>query len=200
MLKPATRFAVPLADRFWDKVVKTDTCWLWTGAVTGDGVGVINSGPPANTPLLARRVAYALCVGPIPPGHQVTSSCPDSLCLRPDELRVGPPGARRRREAPVVERCGRGHERTAANTEVIKGKRWCRICKAAREANRPPKPEPPPPAPPRPTLTEADVREIRRLRREGHVIPALARRFGVGRGAISDIVHRRTHRHVADES
>lgn len=24
-------------DRFWDKVKKTSTCWIWTGAKTGNG-------------------------------------------------------------------------------------------------------------------------------------------------------------------
>jgi len=30
--------------RFWNKVNKTDTCWLWRGAVDKTGAGVISWG------------------------------------------------------------------------------------------------------------------------------------------------------------
>ncbi len=36
---PALR--IPLQDRFWDKVVKTDTCWVWTGGKFELGYGKI---------------------------------------------------------------------------------------------------------------------------------------------------------------
>ncbi|HEU5089071.1 MAG TPA: hypothetical protein VFT99_16560, partial [Roseiflexaceae bacterium] len=31
----------PLAERFWAKVRKTDTCWLWTAATDHNGYGRI---------------------------------------------------------------------------------------------------------------------------------------------------------------
>src|SRR4051812_8224466 len=33
---PAEQLAI-IATRFWAKVNKTETCWLWTGSVTGSG-------------------------------------------------------------------------------------------------------------------------------------------------------------------
>ena len=43
-----------------------------------------------------------------------------------------------------------------------------------------------------------DVRAIRRYRRHGYTITALAQRFKLSRQAVSDIIHRKTHRNVTD--
>src|SRR5688500_648059 len=48
----------PLAERFWEKVEKTDTCWLWRARTMPRGYGVVGIG--TGKTFLAHRVAYEL--------------------------------------------------------------------------------------------------------------------------------------------
>ena len=73
----------PIRIRFLDKVEKTDTCWLWTGAVGTSGYGRIGEGARV---LQAHRVAYELFVGRIPEGLHIDHLCSVRLCVRPDHL------------------------------------------------------------------------------------------------------------------
>lgn len=74
--------ARPFADRFWEKVTKTDTCWLWTA-----GKGLNNYGQFQNK--FAHRVAYELTKGEIPNGSIVLHSCDVKLCCNPAHLFIG---------------------------------------------------------------------------------------------------------------
>lgn len=73
----------PLKERFWEKVEKTPTCWLWLGAHNGkygkfwDGTKVV----------FAHRMAYELENGPT--NQLVLHSCDVPLCVRPSHLFVG---------------------------------------------------------------------------------------------------------------
>lgn len=75
-------------DRFWGKVQKGSPaeCWEWTGA-KDRGYGYFDR--IANgSPNKAHRVAYELCVGPIPPGMQIDHRCFNRSCVNPAHLRV----------------------------------------------------------------------------------------------------------------
>src|SRR5690242_7086979 len=50
----------PLAERFWEKVQKSDGCWLWSGATNPAGYGNIGSGGHNGRPLLASRVSWEI--------------------------------------------------------------------------------------------------------------------------------------------
>ena len=77
--------------RFWSKVTKTKTCWLWNGSggLTGYGRIKING-----RPILVHRFSYELHFGPIPPGMSICHGCPGGGtpgCVNPAHLRAGSP-------------------------------------------------------------------------------------------------------------
>lgn len=81
----------PLADRFWEKVQKTKTCWLWTGANLGGKWPYGMLGKPGDPTVLykAHRLSWELHVGPIPDGLFVLHKCDVPLCVNPDHLFLG---------------------------------------------------------------------------------------------------------------
>lgn len=79
-----------LEQRFWAKVHKTDTCWLWTGAKSR-GYGQIGRGGKA---IKTHRVSWELHNGPIPAGDDyhgmcVLHTCDIPACVNPDHLFLG---------------------------------------------------------------------------------------------------------------
>lgn len=77
-----------LSDRLWNKVNKTDTCWLWTGHTQRNGYGQISRGYRLGAAWV-HRVSYELANGPIPKGLLVCHACDVPLCVNPAHLFLG---------------------------------------------------------------------------------------------------------------
>ncbi len=78
------------AERFWEKVDKTDDHWLWTGSTAANGgYGTFYLGDKRYVG--AHRFAYESERGPIPPGQTLDHrpDCPKHCC-NPAHLRVVP--------------------------------------------------------------------------------------------------------------
>lgn len=75
-----------VADRFWEKVKKTRTCWIFPCSPSRDGYGRIRIDYKLRK---ASRVAWGLQVGPIPTGLDVLHHCDNRLCVRRKHLFLG---------------------------------------------------------------------------------------------------------------
>ena len=112
-----------LIPRFEAKVDRSGEHHIWLGSHTADGSGTFKAG--GTSPVMARRIAWEIANGPLPPGAQVLS-CEVKACVRADHLQVKQ-GAPRQR-AP---RKGRA-PRTARVQVQVNGQRAHRRVRGGR--------------------------------------------------------------------
>jgi hypothetical protein len=135
------------AERFWPKVDKTGSCWVWLGAHIPNGYGHFCLTQLPGTPkrvILAHRWAYQDRFGEIPAGLEIDHLCRNRACVNPDHLepvthrenaRRGIAsevnGAHQRRKT----HCPQGHEYSPENTYVWTptGQRYCKACDRDRK-------------------------------------------------------------------
>ena len=82
-------------DRFWERVNKTPTCWLWTAGVDKDGYGKFAVTLPAGSErkqrhVRAHRYSWELANDRgFPFGLVSLHSCDNPACVRPDHVSPG---------------------------------------------------------------------------------------------------------------
>ena len=130
----------PLADRFWAKVEKTDTCWIWRGHIMANGYGRMGIG--GGRTRLAHALACELLYGcPVPEGLEGDHLCRNPPCVNPMHLEWVTHRENIRRGQNHVAtymdatHCQRGHPFDAVNTYIHRnGSRQCLAC--AKEATK----------------------------------------------------------------
>lgn len=117
--------------RFWSKVEKTDTCWLWTAGKTTGGYGQCQFMGKGRR---VHQVAYELSKGPRTPGLVIDHLCRVRNCVNPDHLEEVTSGENSLRGiSPFImamqrKECVRGHTYTKENTYMRGNCRWCTDC------------------------------------------------------------------------
>ena len=77
---------IDLSTRLWARVDRSGECWIWRGARTEQGYGVIGMGGRSRGNLPTHAAAYQLMVGPIPDGHVLDHLCRNRACVNPAHL------------------------------------------------------------------------------------------------------------------
>lgn len=111
------------------------SCWLWTGARSGDGYGMKRV---AGRTVYTHRYIYELFVGPIPRGLEIDHLCRQRGCCNPLHLR---PSTRREnyfaagsKTKGMKTHCPAGHHYSTENTirDKYTAYRKCRCCHNTR--------------------------------------------------------------------
>lgn len=124
---------VDMAETFWSRVEKTDSCWLWRGAIGSGGYGTFSF---RRVTYRAHRIAFVLAGGAIPLGLQLDHLCRVRACVNPSHLQVVTQRENiLRGVSPIADyakrtHCPKGHPYDMAYT-YPSGKR-CRACVACR--------------------------------------------------------------------
>lgn len=147
-----------VAARFWPKVAKSDTCWLWQGAVDSRGYGVMGLGGRKLGVGRVHRLSWEMVNGPIPPNALICHHCDVKQCVRPDHLYLG---TKRTNAADAQER---GQMSTGKRHPVPRGMAHWKA-----------------------KLTDEQVADIRRLRADGQTLHVIGQTFGISEAHVSRI-------------
>ena len=119
-------------ERFWAKVEKTDTCWLWTGRTDKDGYGLVWY---RGLNRRAHRMSYLEAVGELADDLTIDHLCRVRCCVNPAHLEAVPAGVNvLRGVGPTAlnaskTHCDHGHELAGDNLYLSPlGRRKCRAC------------------------------------------------------------------------
>ena len=81
-----------VAERFWERVAISDTCWIWQGSLDYHGYGHMTIGSAVDGSrrcVKAHRLSWELHNGSIAENLEVCHSCDTPACVRPNHLFLG---------------------------------------------------------------------------------------------------------------
>lgn len=126
-------------ERFFEKIDKTESCWLWVGSLFDTGYGAFNSGQVdgKSKVVSAHRFAYERIHGKQSSRMHLDHLCRVPRCCNPDHLELVTPSENNNRgNAGPKELCARGHSMIDAYIRPDTGSRMCRPCQKIRERKR----------------------------------------------------------------
>jgi hypothetical protein len=108
--------------KFLSKIRIKGDCWLWVGALTDDGYGLVSID---GTSKRAHRVVFEEQVRKLSSKELLSATCSNRNCVNPDHMEIISPETLRRRNqaahnATLSQLCSKGHE--------LDENRKCRIC------------------------------------------------------------------------
>src|SRR5260221_5014731 len=119
-------------ERFWSKVNKTETCWLWTGATTPRGYGLLQIGTKSKPKVeYAHRIAMQIA-GFRLDGNEGHHACPNKNCVRVNNEHVQVVPRQRNPDSPgylnrLKTHCPSNHPLSGDNLMRSGGNRNCRL-------------------------------------------------------------------------
>jgi hypothetical protein len=117
-----------MTDKFYAKVNKTDSCWLWTGHINNVGYGRYNGkGIPSG---YVHRTAFYWANGYLPEKPNIVGHlCEVRNCVNPEHLQEQSQSENVKQYTYKITFCPKGHEYTENNTYIRpNGARKCREC------------------------------------------------------------------------
>lgn len=125
-------------ERFWARVEKTDTCWLWTAGRFHNGYGQVKWFGRSRK---AHHIAWELLRGALPLPLEADHLCRVRNCVNPDHIEwvTHAENTARAHMARGTDNangrkthCPQDHEYTPENTYLDRlGRRICRACRRA---------------------------------------------------------------------
>jgi hypothetical protein len=121
---------------FWERVQKSDGCWLWLGPRDKRGYGVVNRG---HHKTFAHRHAYENVHGLIPTGMCICHHCDNPPCVNPSHLFIGTHADNmrdrdRKGRLVVPNTAGEANGRAKVTALDAKAIRWL-VTQGARQAH-----------------------------------------------------------------
>jgi hypothetical protein len=166
-----------LGEKFWSRVNKTDTCWVWTAGKSNKYGDYYFNGKHFRV----HRLVWESIHGPIPEKMVICHKCDNPPCCNPDHLFMGT------QKDNVQDALKKGkYNYTANKNPHLRNRVYSGTIENACCGERSPLAK----------LKESDVRIIRELAAQGHSSWVLAKRYNVDPSAIRQVVKRQTWKHV----
>ena len=161
-------------ERFWEKVLYTETCWLWQGKKSKAGYGLVYCNGHYR---MAHRVSFEIATGIVLPNDiDVLHHCDIRTCIKFEDLFLG-------------THTDNMQDMTAKGRSFSQKYPAIAAARIALIRVRPPVGE----AHHWAQLTEDKVQRIRHLRAQGCKYIDIAQEVGVGKSTIGRVVNREKH-------